>query len=480
MYNVFIKLFFFLFFYSQGVSGQEYVGDPKEKISLDQEVQGLIRKGQFQEALLLNINIVNKAKAKNDNKTVALGYIKISSILCTLGKHLESLQYLDLANNLISEEKNTELKIKILINYGRNYSALKIAKKSINVLSRGIYLFENKKYAKRDLLSRLYINKASAFLNTEYKVDSTLAYIHKAISIKGTTFKYAVLTNYYLKTNINIDSATHYLKKSKVLMQGESISAYHKSIFLQAQANLYKANGNYKEAIKYYKSALKISNRMKKYIEIKLVYKLLSETYELLNEQNQAHEYLLKYTTFNDSVNAVYKKNIDLVIGGFLSNQEDNHKEKEKQFSYFLGFGVLLFVTITTFIIFYFRKKRFGLIEEKERVIKQKNLERDKFKQKLNVAFDEVISLAKNNDVSFLIRFQEVYPDVCEKLLEVNPKLVNTELSLCAMIWLNFSSKDIAVYTNIQPKTVQTKKYRLRKKLNIPEAVNIYLWIKNL
>ncbi|GAL81845.1 hypothetical protein JCM19274_2829 [Algibacter lectus] len=121
-----------------------------------------------------------------------------------------------------------------------------------------------------------------------------------------------------------------------------------------------------------------------------------------------------------------------------------------------------------------------GLIKDKENVIKQKNLERDKLKQKLNVAFDEVISLAKENDASFLIRFQEVYPKVCEKLLEVNPKLVNTELSLCAMIWLNFSSKNIAQYTHVQPKTVQTKKYRLRKKLDLPEGTNLYVWIKNL
>ena len=107
-------------------------------------------------------------------------------------------------------------------------------------------------------------------------------------------------------------------------------------------------------------------------------------------------------------------------------------------------------------------------------------IESKKLKQKLNVAFDEVILLAKKNDSSFLVRFQEVYPNVCEKLLENNPKLVNTELTLCAMVWLNFSSKDIASYTHVQPKTVQTKKYRLRKKLNIPENINIYTWLKNL
>ena len=131
-------------------------------------------------------------------------------------------------------------------------------------------------------------------------------------------------------------------------------------------------------------------------------------------------------------------------------------------------------------IVCFFRRKKKRIIIEKEKLIKQNQLESYKLKQKLNEAFVEVVTLAKKNDPSFLIRFQEVYPKVCENLLKINHKLVNTELTLCAMIWLNFSSKDIANFTNIQPKTVQTKKYRLRKKLNIPENENIYTWIKRI
>jgi tetratricopeptide (TPR) repeat protein len=332
----------------------------------------------------------------------------------------------------------------------------------------------------QNILSFLYVNKADAFLGTAYKVDSTLFYLHKAIEIKENPFKYAVVANYYLKENVNIDSAKHYLNKSKVLLSYNAITEYQKATVLHAEANFNKAIGNYKEAIIFYKKSLVIYKKIKKSQEVKLSYKLIYETYEKLEDENSAHKYLLKYTNITDSISAQYNQKINVVISNFLKVQEKGYQEKEKKFSFFIGIVVLLFVGIIILIIYNYRKKRQKIIVEKEKIIKQKNLESIQLKEKLNIAFDEVISLAKINDASFLGRFQEVYPNVCDKLLETNPKLVNTELTLCAMIWLNFSSKDIASYINVQPKTVQTKKYRLRKKLNIPEAVNIYVWIKNL
>lgn len=48
------------------------------------------------------------------------------------------------------------------------------------------------------------------------------------------------------------------------------------------------------------------------------------------------------------------------------------------------------------------------------------------------------------------------------------------------MIWLGFSSKEIAQYTFVEHRSVQNKKNRLRKKLNISSDVDLYLFFKNL
>ncbi|WJJ99630.1 helix-turn-helix transcriptional regulator [Elizabethkingia anophelis] len=48
------------------------------------------------------------------------------------------------------------------------------------------------------------------------------------------------------------------------------------------------------------------------------------------------------------------------------------------------------------------------------------------------------------------------------------------------MIKLNFSSKEIANNTFIQHKSVQQKKHRLRKKLNVPTDQDLYVFFQDL
>tara|TARA_R110002073_G_scaffold279026_1_gene442819 strand:- start:55348 stop:56763 length:1416 start_codon:yes stop_codon:yes gene_type:complete len=445
------------------------------------EAKSLMNEGKLEEALLLNMDLIEAAKKIEYNEAIVIGYVEIAKLLSVFGEHLESLRYLNLVDEQVSEKNNPKLKIEIYSIYGKNYSSLKINKKALYYFDKGIALCRKIEPNNKKLLVPFYVNKADAFLSTENKLDSSMIYLHRSVQIEESSFRYAILANYYLKYNKNTDSALHYLNKCTALItDSTALPAYQKSIILQAQANLYKSQGDYKAAIDYYKKSLEIAYQMKRYKEISVSYKFISETYGLLNEKEKAHEFLLKYTKFNDSLNNQYKKNVDTVVTKFLDVQESNHLLGKKRLQYFLGGSIIVSILILVLIIYYNRKKRLNLVDEKEKVIIEKDTENIELKQKLNTAFEEVVILAKNNDPSFLARFQEVYPNVCEELLAVNPKLVNTELTLCALIWLNFSSKNIATYTFVQPKTVQTKKYRLRKKLNIPAEVDTYSWIKNL
>jgi DNA-binding NarL/FixJ family response regulator len=48
------------------------------------------------------------------------------------------------------------------------------------------------------------------------------------------------------------------------------------------------------------------------------------------------------------------------------------------------------------------------------------------------------------------------------------------------MMRLNLDTKQIATYTNTTVKSVEGKKYRLRKKLNIPSDIEITQWILSI
>ncbi|MGS2764707.1 helix-turn-helix transcriptional regulator [Sinomicrobium sp. M5D2P9] len=190
--------------------------------------------------------------------------------------------------------------------------------------------------------------------------------------------------------------------------------------------------------------------------------------------------YLVKDTWSNDNIR-VEKEGFPSIE---LTKEQGAKYRKVTPQLHYISWGIMILcIVILLLVLIYYEKrksKNTQLILEKDMLIQQKEMESEELRKKLNVAFGEVVGLAKENAPSFLTRFQEVYPEVCTKLLDINPKLVNTELNLCAMVWLNFSSKEIARYTFVQPKTVQIKKYRLRKKLNVPSDEDLYSWIRNL
>ena len=60
-----------------------------------------------------------------------------------------------------------------------------------------------------------------------------------------------------------------------------------------------------------------------------------------------------------------------------------------------------------------------------------------------------------------------------KKLKEKHPDLTPNDLRLCVYLRLNLSSKEIAPLLNISPRSVEIKRYRLRKKLNLDSKINL-------
>ena len=67
-----------------------------------------------------------------------------------------------------------------------------------------------------------------------------------------------------------------------------------------------------------------------------------------------------------------------------------------------------------------------------------------------------------------------------QKLLEIDPKLRVTELTLLAYFFLGFTSKDVALYTFKSTNTVRNRRQNLRNKLHLSTDENMELWLKSL
>jgi len=76
--------------------------------------------------------------------------------------------------------------------------------------------------------------------------------------------------------------------------------------------------------------------------------------------------------------------------------------------------------------------------------------------------------------------FNNADKDFLKKMKSLHPDLTPNDLKLCAYLRLNLTSKEIAPLFNISVKSVEVKRYRLRKKMALPHENNLAEYILNL
>ena len=81
-------------------------------------------------------------------------------------------------------------------------------------------------------------------------------------------------------------------------------------------------------------------------------------------------------------------------------------------------------------------------------------------------------------------KFQEVFnnadSDFLKKIKTLHPSLTAHDLRICTFLRLNLSSKEIAALLNISPKSIEIKRFRLRKKLNLPHEESLVAYILSI
>ncbi len=120
-------------------------------------------------------------------------------------------------------------------------------------------------------------------------------------------------------------------------------------------------------------------------------------------------------------------------------------------------------------------------IIEKDNVFKKLKAKIDKIKnekdsdrrKQLIIDLSNFVNTHLNTDKdkeTFYLHVEKANRDFFTRLNKLHSDLTNNEKRLCALVRLNFSSKEIASILNISPKSVEMNRYRLRKKLNVPSS----------
>lgn len=190
---------------------------------------------------------------------------------------------------------------------------------------------------------------------------------------------------------------------------------------------------------------------------------------------------------------------------------------------YLILFGILLY-SIHLVTRRYYQKQREKILENTQKELEMKELENSKQIIKLNneklrndiegknrELATSTMSIIKKNEflndiknelmnggeksISKVIRiidkdlnntddwkmFQEAFNNADKKFLRKiktkHPDLTPNDLRLCAYLRLNLSSKEIAPLLNISPRSVEVKRYRLRKKMQLDHDINLTNYI---
>ncbi len=80
----------------------------------------------------------------------------------------------------------------------------------------------------------------------------------------------------------------------------------------------------------------------------------------------------------------------------------------------------------------------------------------------------------------FKIHFESIHTTFFENLRDKDARLTQNDMQLCAYIKLNLSTKEISRLLNIAPESVNTSRYRLKKKFNLDAQVTLDEFIMTL
>ncbi|MBP2616976.1 tetratricopeptide repeat protein [Chryseobacterium jejuense] len=317
-----------------------------------------------------------------------------------------------------------------------------------------------------------------AYLKREMRApnDTILAYRRKSLNcyekIQNKEKREVSLTSAYSNVGFDFseanqpDSALYYCHKALKLSISRKDTVRQGSISGNI-GRVYYENNNQDSALFYLKKALPLMEQNKSYL-LKNVYDDLALVYEKQKDYKNSLYYRNKYKKLDDSLRNTEKK----AVNKESIQANEKNKQQANRFYFILG-GVLVILLI----IIYFATRYFIGYQKERKEKKQKEAVISDLEDKVNDAFEEVIQLAKSDDPAFLPRFKEVYPDFYKKLSETYPFLTSGQLKFCALLRLNFSTKEIAHYNHLTIRGIEIKKNRLRKQLDISSFEDLNNWM---
>ncbi len=272
---------------------------------------------------------------------------------------------------------------------------------------------------------------------------------------------------------------------------------------------------DYKNALFYYNESLEVIKRNRAHPNQKaILLKSISEVYSLMGDIRMAYKYLVLYNELiidlyspkgavNSQIFSVRNKYDErIALKKELIRQQDQEidRTKVRHMKVIFSLITIMLVGIIVGLVTWrrYQKKQDRLIVERDKanmdeMIEVKNRELTSYTlqiiDKENIITQLTASIKENqvdsshikhlisrdNDLwtEFDNRFTEVNSAFYSNLTAKFPDLTPTEIKHCALIKLNFSSKEMGRLLNISPESVHISRHRIRKKFGLERSDNL-------
>lgn len=435
--------------------------------------------------VLWNKKLIDVSHQTKYAKGEVLGYINVATIFYQNFQLKESLRYLHIAKTIANNVNDDFVKGRLNMAFAQVYNQLGLFETAIKYCDLGIFYYSRLKPAAHYKTFLRYAYGCKGAYYQEVDPKKSLISLRKAVELDPTPIALSNIADYYLKFEHNQDSAELYLKKSFELLETPAYQGkiYHKAGVLTANGNFLISVKLYREAIVNFKEVLELSKRFVDPNVVLMTRRSMTKAYRLLGDRKHELEFREKARMLEDSLAGIKNQSLAMSVDKLFdetATYKQSLQKKQRAIEVIIILS-LFFIILIVFLLLRYRNKTRSRIWakqiENEKLI---NLVSNNTEEVFNEKVDHLIELAEQNDPKFFVFFQEVYPSFIDKLRAIDPKINNETLKFCALLKLNLSTKDISLYTHIEIRSVQTRKSRLRKQLNIPSDVDLNTFMDEL
>lgn len=505
------------------------INDHQKKVELSRKIALLLKDSDWDRAIKYIELAESEAKStKNPEETLAYVYITAGKMYSSKDVLDIALQYYLKAYEIYKRQENAPEAARLENNLAIIYSQEKNKEKALKSFLN-VYRYQKTKNDPAGLV-KILNNIGTTYLETN--ADSSLYYYHKADLINKK------LNDNNLKLYVYVNLARAYAmkndKKNAAYYYDQAFSTAEKPADNLVKAFVYESFSQYNLKEKKYdvvienaKKALELNGSNLYTFSGLNLNKLLYQAYVSKEDYKNAVYYFQKYSSISDSVNleekAVNLERIKLEQDYKVRTQIKTLLEEKKRFKIFIAACILLVgILILIILLIKYRNRNIKSQLEKEKLktkmqdlkqnLEAKNkvligkamseihrtdsineiltdLKQIKIKtinKELQQAIDIVAARLQKNlntDIwkEFEISFEQVHKSFFDKLMTEYPSLTPKDRRLCALLYLDLTTKEISLITGQSFKSIENARTRLRKKFDLTnEKVNLSTHLNTL